>query len=166
MSLDPLGPYIHLVDAPTEGPETVWFCTWCGARQPDIVYAGSPTGPDCVHCGNSPVRVADAYVAPLVDAPFLTIDAGSRIITISRRAVELLRVCGAEKVRGKPIGNVLLDAEVEGGDDRLRAVTSAIAGGQRVAHRLIVRPAKTFGVHYRARLAVCHPPRAALLVLD
>ena len=57
------------------------------------------------------------------------------------------------------------DAEAAGPHNLAVAVTWA-ARGEDGAQAVTIRPANTFGVRIRARIAACGPPRAALLVFD
>ena len=57
------------------------------------------------------------------------------------------------------------DAEAQGPANLAVAVTWAARGDGEI-RRTFVRPAKTFGVRLKARIASCNSPDAALIVLD
>jgi hypothetical protein len=57
------------------------------------------------------------------------------------------------------------DAETAAGHNLAVAVTWAARGDEGARH-VTVRPASTFGVRMRARIASCGPQRAALLIFE
>lgn len=157
-------PRLSLLPRPDLAEELVWFCAWCGRRDESPVTRRGPA-PPCSRCLRGTLRVADADVAPRADAPFLLADVMSRITAISDRAMSLLNL-QVDTAIGQPVSQLLRDPEAEEGGDHLRATVAAIAGGRAEAHRMIVRPIDTFGVHLAARMGVCWAPREALLVLE
>ena len=104
--------------------------------------------------------------APPVDGAFLVLDRTLSVCAVSAAAERLLATRETEAVN-RHITELIVpaDAEAQGPSNLAEAVTWA-ARGDPTARRVVVRPANTFGVRLRARIAGCGPPRAALLVFE
>lgn len=157
-----------LVASPSpEDPEapTVWFCSHCGAR-PDLDGASSPQQRVCESCGLGLLLESDATAAPAPNGAFMVLDSTLSVCALSKRAERLLGTSETDAVN-RHITELVVpaDAEAQGSQNLAVAVTWAARGDQGTRN-VFVRPATTFGVRLRARIASCGPPRAALLVFD
>jgi hypothetical protein len=83
---------------------------------------------------------------------FVVVDSRLLIQALSRDAQRLLAVTA--------------DAETASRTGFAAAIADAAQGNEPEVTRSFVRPWNTFGVRMRARIAICGPPRAALIVLD
>jgi hypothetical protein len=144
---------------------TVWFCGHCGA-QPNNDGSSPPSGRVCGDCGLGLLLESNADAAPTPDGAFMVLDATLAVCAMSEEAERLLATSEAEAVN-RHITELVVpaDAEAQGPENLAVAVTWAARGDEATRH-VVVRPAKTFGVRLRARIASCGPPRAALLVFD
>jgi hypothetical protein len=96
----------------------------------------------------------------------MVLDATLSVCAMSEQAERLLATSETEAVN-RHITELVVpaDAEAQGPENLAVAVTWA-ARGDEATRTVVVRPATTFGVRLRARIASCGPPRAALLVFD
>jgi hypothetical protein len=166
-SIDPR-PALRLItgalhDAPVV--EWAWFCGHCAAP-PQIDTAPAPTARVCPSCGLGLLLEAPRDAVPSPRESFLVIDSALLVQAVSRRAERLLGVREDTVVR-RPLAELLVSAgaDPEATSGLALAVMDA-TGGEDAPRRVHVRPANTFGVRLRARVAPCGPPRASLLVLD
>ena len=150
-------------------PERRTFCGYCGHR-PDPGPAGAdPASRVCPDCGLGLLLTADAGLAPQAGEAFLVVDAGLSVRALSRAAEKLCDLAETDVV-DQPLENVLVAADSsEDARSRLHALVSGaarapLAGGDPSV--AIVRPARAFGVRWRARLGRCEPGYAALVVLS
>jgi hypothetical protein len=145
------------------GVEWSPFCGHCAASPIDTPSTASPV---CAACGAGVLLEARSDVVPGVDDAFLVVDSSLSVQTISRRA-ELALGIGHQGAVNRHLTELLIPAGVE--DQRTHGLLVAIvraAGGEQDPARVFVRPASTFGVRLRARVAACGPRPAALLVLE
>jgi hypothetical protein len=158
-------PALRLVPATREElrPST-WFCGHCGART-DVTPA--PSARVCRECDLGLLLEARDDVAPAPGEPFVVVDAGLAVQALSAEAERLLAVLERDVV-GRPVAELLVpaDAEAAGSAGFADAIHLAAARGDDVPHRATVRPANVFGVRMKARVGLCGPPRAALVVLE
>lgn len=142
-----------------------WFCGACGAPGPADVTP-LPFARGCETCGEGVLLEAADALAPRPGDPFLLVDEALAVRAISPAAAELLAVEPGAAV-GRPVAELLCGADAEAGPagSLPRAVTAAAAGAADEPICLTVRPANVFGVRLQARIGVCGPPRAAVLVL-
>jgi hypothetical protein len=151
---------LSLVPALEPSPQ-VSFCSHCG----------SPPGPDarsrvCATCEMGLLLTAAEDVAPSPGSPFIVIDGSMSVCAVSSAAEQLLATSETDAVN-RLVTELIVpaDAEAAAPENLAVAVTWAARGDQRV-QQVTVRPANTFGVRIRARIASCGPRRAALLVFD
>lgn len=157
----------HLQLVPSTREElrpTRWFCGHCGT-QTDLTPA--PPARVCGDCGLGLLMEARDDLVPQAGEPFLIVDAGLAVQSLSAAAAELLAV-DERDVIGQPVAELLspADAEAAGPAGFANAIVVAAGQGDDEPHRTTVRPANVFGVRIRARVGVCGPPRAALIVLE
>jgi hypothetical protein len=143
-----------------------WFCGACGAPGPADATP-PPFARGCEACGEGlQLEAADA-LAPRPGDPFLLVDEALAVRALSPAAAEQLAVDPVAAV-GRPVAELLCTADAEAGPagSLPSAIAAAAAGeGAEDPVRLTVRPADVFGVRVPARIGVCGPPRAALIVL-
>lgn len=140
----------------------VWFCSHCGARP----SAGPPAARVCGTCALGVLLQAPADVAPPDGGAFIVLDDSLSICAVSREAEGLLGTKEPDAVNRHVTELVVpADAEAQGSQNLAVAVTWA-ARGHDDTRSVTVRPANTFGVRLKGRIAPCGPPRAALLVFD
>lgn len=158
-------PALALVRAPArEVAPSVSFCSHCGARP-----ATDPRGPAARVCGSCELGLmlqCSADDAPAPDGAFLVLDGTLAVCAVSAAAERLLAAHETEAVN-RHVTELIVpaDAEAQGRANLAEAVTWA-ARGDEETHRVVVRPANTFGVRLSARITSCGPPRAALLMFD
>ena len=149
-----------------DAPRRRTFCGYCGHR-PDV--DGEPESRVCSECELGLLLTADEELSPARSDAFLVIDAGLTIRALSQGAEKLFEIAETDVV-DQPLENVLVAAE---SSDDARAKLNRLLSG--AAHEplsprepdvAVVRPAREFGVRYRARVGRCEPGRAALLVLS
>jgi hypothetical protein len=164
------GSHLGVAAVPTPAPgerraPTVWFCGHCGAR-PEIDGTSAPAGRVCTDCGLGLLLQAGADAAPAPGSAFMVLDGTLSVCALSEEAERLLATSETEAVN-RHVTELLVpaDAEAQGPENLAVAVTWA-ARGDVATRQVVVRPATTFGVRLRARIASCGPPRAALLVFD
>ncbi len=141
--------------------ERVLFCGHCGKRP-----EREPESRVCSSCGLGLLLQSSAEAAPHEGGAFLVIDSSMAVCAVSAAAEELLATQETEAVN-RHLTELLVpaDAEAQGPANLAVAVTWAARGDGEI-RRTIVRPAKTFGVRLKARIASCDSPDAALIVLD
>jgi hypothetical protein len=107
-----------------------------------------------------------ADVAPEPGGAFLVIDNSLSVCAVSAGAERLL-ACHETEAVNRHLTELLVpaDAEADASQNLAVAVTWA-ARGDDGARFVTVRPANTFGVRLRTRIASCGPQRAALLVFE
>ena len=104
-------------------------------------------------------------MAPGPADPFVLVNSSLSVCAVSREAEALLGTAETEAV-DRHVGDLLVPADVEvAGTASLVARIVAAAGGEAADARVVVRPAAEFGIRFRAQVAPCGPPRAALVVL-
>ena len=153
---------LTLVPAPEfESEPTVAFCSHCGT-QPDS-EVGSRV---CSCCGLGLILQASRDVAPEPGDAFIVLDGSLSVCAVSQSAESLLATRETDAVN-RHVTELLVpaDAEAQDGQNLAVAVTWA-ARGDEGARSVNLRPANTFGVRLKARIASCGPPRAALIVFD
>jgi len=160
---------LRLVPATAESARpTQWFCGHCGAPPADG-RTPAPHARVCGACGVGLLLEARADLAPAPGGAFLVVDGGLSVRALSRAAEVLLAVPEEEAI-DRPVTELLTRADAEacsgaGAGGGLADAIHAAAGGEDAEpRRLTVRPAYVFGVHLSARLGICGPPRAALMV--
>jgi PAS domain-containing protein len=156
---------LRLIDGELEADSWTWFCGHCAAPSPD----NEPPAPNarvCPTCSMGLLLEARAEAAPEPGAAFLVVDSQLRIQAVSTAAEELLGV-REELTVNKPLAELIVPADAEAdGQVAVGALLARAASDVDAPTRAFVRPANTFGVRIRARIAPCGPPRAALIVLD
>ena len=142
-----------------------WFCGYCGAV-PAFVAAPAPGARVCEECRSGLLLEARSEMAPNPDEAFLVLDARLTVQALSIHAERMLAVSEPDATN-RPVTELLVDANAEGSDDHsfANALARVTADGEE-SHRSIVRPRGTFGVRLRARISICGPPRATLIVLE
>ncbi len=155
LALVPAEPLRHAPD------ERVSFCGHCGSRPEQETDSRV-----CSSCGLGLLLETSASAAPDAGGAFLVIDSSMAVCAVSAAAEELLATRETEAVN-RHLTELLVpaDAEARGPANLAVAVTWAARGDGEI-RRTIVRPAKTFGVRLKARIASCNSPDAALIVLD
>jgi hypothetical protein len=157
---------LALVPEPTREPTRedvpqVSFCSHCGS--PPVPGAGSRV---CGVCELGLILSAGADVAPAPGAAFIVIDDSLSVCGVSAAAERLLATNETDAVNRHLTELVVpADAEAAGPHNLAVAVTWAARGDESM-RSVMVRPANTFGVRIRARIARCGPAKAALLVFE
>lgn len=107
-----------------------------------------------------------ADAVPAGDDAFVVVDSQLLVQAVSREAQRLLAVT-EERAVDTPVTELLIsaDAESAGRTGFSTAIAEAAQGLEPAVTRSFVRPWNTFGVRMRAMIAMCGPPRAALIVL-
>ncbi len=156
---------LRLVPGVREAPPapTVGFCGHCGLPpEPSAPAAATRV---CRRCNLGLLLEAPAAVAPAPGDPFLVIDGRLAVCGVSRAAEELLAVEETDAVN-RHVSEFLVPAGTGGTRaESLLARIVAAAGGAGDPVTVVVRPNGVFGVRYWARVGVCGPSPAALLVL-
>lgn len=156
-------PAFALVPPLPEAPP-VAFCGHCGVRpEPDAAASATRV---CSSCGLGLLLQCDADVAPNAGDAYLVLDHALSVCAMSDAAERLLATQEIDAIH-RPITQLLVpaDAETSAEADLAAAIIWSARGDDRVSHT-VVRPANTFGVRLKARIAGCGPPRAALLVFE
>jgi hypothetical protein len=147
-------------------PRRLTFCGYCGHR-PQV--APSQDTRVCGDCGLGLLLTTDEGLAPAPDEAFLVVDAGLTIRALSQAAERLFALAETDLV-DQPLENVIVPAEST--DTARTALGHLITGAAheplspREPDAVVLRPARTFGIRYSARIGRCEPGRAALLVFD
>ncbi len=143
------------------GPQ-VLFCGHCG--HPPQTEA-PPATRICSRCSLGLLVSAAADVAPGPADPFVLVNSSLSVCAVSREAEALLGTAETEAV-DRHVTDLLVPADVEvAGTASLVARIVGAARGEAADARVVVRPAAEFGIRFRAKVAPCGPPRAALVVL-
>lgn len=153
---------LSLVPDPSPGlvPQTS-FCSHCGVRPKQ-----DWTSRVCGSCEMGLVLTADADVAPQPGGAFIVIDGTLSVCAVSAAAETLLATSETDAVN-RHVTELLVPADAEAaGPQNLAVAVTWAARGDDGSNAVTVRPANTFGVRLRARIASCGPPRAALLVFE
>jgi hypothetical protein len=159
-------PALRLVHGRVQEPARwLWFCGYCAARWQNS-EPPRPVARVCRSCGLGLLLHAREDAAPGERDAFLVVDQWLRVQAFSRCAETLLGVCEEAAVQ-RPVGELLVcaDAQAQPSGALADAIVHANAdSGGPVG--VLVRPAGTFGLRMRGRIAGCGPPRAALVVLQ
>jgi hypothetical protein len=149
---------------------------------PASAYEPVPEASFCSHCGAPPTPGSDSRVcgscqlgllltaagdvAPGAGSAFVVIDGSLSVCAVSAAAEKLLATNETDAVN-RHLTELIVpaDAETTVGHNLAVAVTWA-ARGDEGARYVTVRPANTFGVRIRTRIASCGPQPAALLVFE
>jgi hypothetical protein len=150
-----------------DAPRRRSFCGYCGHRpQAEPSETESRV---CGDCGLGLLLTADEALAPERSDAFVVVDAGLSIRALSKTAEKLFEIAETDVV-DQPLENLLVAAE---SSDEARARMSHLfsaAARESLSARepdvAVVRPARAFGVRYRATVGRCEPGRAALVVLS
>lgn len=156
-------PALAVVPNITQEPgASVSFCSHCGERPAETDRPSRV----CGSCGLGLLLESAFAVAPEPGDPFLVLDAALTVCAVSGAAEQLLATRETGAVN-RHITELVVpaDAEAQGASNFAAAVTWA-ARGDGQTRRVVVRPANTFGVRLKARIAGCGPPRAALVVFE
>jgi hypothetical protein len=149
-----------------DAPRRRTFCGYCGHHPSEDA---EPETRVCSDCGLGLLLAADDALSPSAADAFLVVDAGLTIRALSQAAERLFSIAETDVV-DQPLENVLVAAE---SSDEARGKLNRLLSG--AAHEplsgrepdlAVVRPARSFGVRYRARIGRCEPGRSALLVLS
>jgi exopolysaccharide biosynthesis polyprenyl glycosylphosphotransferase len=147
-------------------PPGSWFCGYCGVAPADGA-APIPTMRVCDRCCHGLLLEACSDAAPQADEPFLVVDSRLRVQAVSRTAEKFLAV-REEAVTDLPVADLLVSADADAQPEQ--CLTSLLArsaiDGDVDLETTFVRPRDTFGVRLPARISVCGPPRAALIVFE
>lgn len=148
-----------------DAPRRQTFCGYCGHR-PDV--QPEPEARVCTECELGLLLTTDEALSPARDEAFLVVDAGLSIRALSKAAEKLFAIVEIDVV-DQPLENVLVPAESS--DDARGKLNRLLSGAAhepltaREPDLVVVRPAREFGVRYRARVGRCEPGRSALVVL-
>jgi hypothetical protein len=160
-------PTLRLVHGTAE-PELLssWFCGYCGVAPADGA-APIPTMRVCDDCGHGLLLEACSVAAPRADEPFLVVDSRLRVQAVSRSAEKFLAV-REEVVADLPVADLLVSADADAQPEQCLAslLARAATAGEVDLETAFVRPRDTFGVRLPARISVCGPPRAVLIVFE
>ncbi len=157
-------PVLRLVeDHPNETLAHAWFCGHCAARSPGD-EAPPPAARVCGSCGLGLFLEARVDVVPRSGDAFVVVDPSLQIQAVSVGAERLLAV-SEEMAIDQPVAQVLVPADADSRGASFAAVVGDVMASERPL-QAFVRPGNTFGVRMRARIAVCGPPRAALILLE
>lgn len=120
----------------------------------------------CDRCHLGVVLATNSELAPKASEPFLVVDRTLSVCAVSRHAERLLRVEEPDAVNRLLTEFIVpADAERAAQDNLMSLVVQAASGAMPVA-RAVIRPTGEFGVFLEARIGVCGPPPAALVVLS
>jgi len=146
--------------------EWTWFCGYCAAPAPGNV-APLPSGRVCSSCGLGVLLETRADAVPADRDAFVVVDSRLLVQAVSRDAQSVLAITEEDAI-DTPVAELLIPADAESAHHTgfAAAIAEAAQGLEPETTRSFVRPWNTFGVRMRARIAVCGPPRAALIVLD
>jgi exopolysaccharide biosynthesis polyprenyl glycosylphosphotransferase len=143
-----------------------WFCGYCGVAPADGA-APIPTMRVCDGCGHGLLLEACSDAAPEANEPFLVVDSRLRVQAVSRSAEKFLAVRD-EAVTDLPVADLLVSADADAQPEQCLAslLARSATDGDVDLKTAFVRPRDTFGVRLPARISVCGPPRAALIVFE
>ena len=154
-------PRLRLVEPNAHG--STWFCSHCGERLD--AFSPNPIPRVCPTCELGLLLQADTSVAPEPDDAFLIIDSSLSVQAVSERAEAQLGISEQQAIN-RHVTELLIAGDTETSAGSLAVAITRAAGGNAAEGRFGVRPSRTFGVRMLARITVCGPPLAALLVLD
>ena len=160
-------PALRLVDGGLDTTvEWSWFCGYCAAPAPGN-QPPPPSGRVCSACGLGMMLETRADAVPTDSDAFVVVDSRLLVQALSRDAQRLLAVTEEDAI-DTPVSELLMpaDAETANRTGFAAAIADAAQGLESDVTRSFVRPWNTFGVRMRAKIAMCGPPRAALIVLD
>ena len=160
-------PALRLVDGGLDTTiEWSWFCGYCAAPAPGNMPP-PPSGRVCSSCGLGMMLETRADAIPTDRDAFVVVDSRLLIQALSRDAQRLLAVTEEDAIDTR-VSELLMpaDAETANRTGFAAAIADAAQGLEAEVTRTFVRPWNTFGVRMRAKIAMCGPPRAALIVLD
>jgi len=141
----------------------VLFCGHCGSHAVDD--GATPVSRVCGKCGLGLLIGAAPSLAPGEGDAFLLVDGQLLVCGVSRGAEALLGVTETEAVDQR-ITDVLMPADCEiGGAESLVHLIAHAARGEGEGERVVVRPAREFGIRFWANVGPCGPPKGALVVL-
>jgi hypothetical protein len=142
----------------------VLFCGHCGARPGE--NGTTPLSRVCGQCGLGLLVGASPAVAPGPGDAFLLVDGALSVCAVSQDAERILGVSETDAVDER-VTDLLLpaDCEAAGAESLIHLLVHAARGDGDPA-RVVVRPAREFGIRFWARIGSCGPPRAALVVLS
>jgi hypothetical protein len=154
------------VPFPAGGPApTVSFCGYCAARAEAVEREeGSRVCPVC-NMGLL-LRVADD-AAPEGDQAFLVVDDLLMVRGVSRQAEGLMGITETMAI-DRHVSDLLEGVDAAGEADARQGFAAALAAathGSGGTTELALRPRRTHGVRWWARVAPCAPGPAALVVL-
>jgi hypothetical protein len=160
-----MSPAPRLVALPGRGDAPAPLVRFCG-------HCGHPPGPEaesptrvCARCSLGLLVSAPADAAPGPTDAFLLVSSSLSVCAVSHEAEGLLQTAETEAV-DRRVTDLLVPADVEvAGTESLVTRIVRAARGEDAEGSLVVRPAREFGIRFRAKVAPCGPPRAALLVL-
>ena len=152
----------------TADPRPRVFCGYCGRRPAGETTIEEAASRVCSDCGLGLLLSADEALAPDGNAPFVVVDAGLNVQALSKAAEKLFAIVETDVV-DQPLENVLVAADPsDEARGKLNALLAGAARGPATAGEpavAVVRPARAFGVRYRAQFGRCEPGRAAIVVL-
>jgi hypothetical protein len=120
----------------------------------------------CPSCGLGLLLEASADDAPKVGDSFLVLDSSLAVCGVSQAAEKLLAMRETDVV-DSPVSELIAPADSEPqARGNLTAAIAWAARGDTITRRVVVRPARTFGVRLAARIVSCGAPRGALLIFD
>jgi hypothetical protein len=158
------GAILHAIEG--EAPRPRSFCGYCG-RRPEV-EPGPGSSRVCGVCELGLLLTTDEGLAPGSDDAFVVLDAGLTIRALSKGAEGLFGIAETDVV-DQPLDEVLVAAESS--DEARAKLARLLTGAAREPLSAaepavaVVRPARAFGVRYRARVGRCEPGRSALVVL-
>jgi hypothetical protein len=159
-------PALRIVDRGLDtAVEWRWFCGYCAASPPDG-RVPSPSGRVCASCGLGVMLETRADAIPTDRDAFLIVDGRLLTQAASRNAQRLLAITEQEVI-DTPVSKLLIAAGAESPHRTGFAdvIARAAEGLEPAPAGSVVRPWNTFGVRMRAKIAMCGPPRGALIVL-
>jgi hypothetical protein len=159
-------PALKLVDGGLDTTvEWKWFCGYCSAPTPGN-QPPPPSGRVCSSCGLGMLLETRADAVPSEHDAFVVVDSRMLVQAASREAQRLLAITEEDAI-DTPVSELLISADAESADRGgfAAAIAEAAQGLEPETTRSFVRPWNTFGVRMRAKIAMCGPPRAALIVL-
>jgi PAS domain-containing protein len=120
----------------------------------------------CDRCHLGIILSTNSDLAPKASEPFLIVDRTLSVCAVSRHAERLLGVEEPDAVN-RILTEFIVPADAErAAQDNLMSLVVSAAGGVMPIARAVIRPTGEFGVFLEARIGVCGPPPAALVVLS
>jgi len=155
-------PQLRVVPSVAPGAPEVQFCGHCGhpPRNPEVAARV------CDRCHLGMLLRTSEDLAPKTREPFVVVDRNLCVCAVSRSAERLLRVDEPEAVN-RILTEFLVPADAErAAQDNLMSLVVTAASGNVAIATTVVRPAGEYGVFLEARIGLCGPPPAALVVLS